>query len=249
MYNNKKIISFMLLMSIVFSSNFLVWVTNANYDMFVNVTHLNLRASGTTQSKILQVLDKWTQLSILEETQWVWRKVETSQWVTWYVHSKFLTDIEPYYEKTQWVNYEVSVDSAFVRWNNFKSIKAVLRLGDQLEVLDERIVNWFWVKVRISQSNYKDAYVWVEWYISKKIIQPNASMENVSVANSDDTMNNSMEEEAPAVEASTEETSDSANDTTNSEESITKWEETVTDGETTSTEEDFDESILDWLFN
>jgi len=169
---HKNIFTCIVLFTMLISTNFLHLQLNADTINYVNVPNLNLRINWNHKSTIIKVLSKWEILSISETLNNGWKKVITDNWTIWYVNWKFLSEIEPYYEKTQWSIYEVDVNSAFVRWDNFKKIQAVLRLWDKLEVLDEKIIKWIWIKVRIIESKYTQSYVWREWYISKKIVKP-----------------------------------------------------------------------------
>lgn len=197
---NKKTFLSVLLIVLIFCSNFSYYKLNANDEMYVNVWYLNLRTNWNHNSKILKVLNKWESISLIWQSENGWQKVVTNDWITWFLKEKFLSNIEPYYEKTQWDVYEVNVNSAFVRWENFKTIRAVVWLWNKLEVIDNRIINWLWIKVRILESSYNNSYVWREWYISKKIVSVSETNSYYDEEYTEDdiqsnSMNNQNEEE------------------------------------------------------
>lgn len=138
--------------------------------MYVTAHHLNVRSEGTFRSSIIATVDSGYKVVLLEKLANGWDKVLLENGQVGYVNARYLASAEPYFEKAEGSEYEVSVPSAFVRSEGLQKKIAVLHRGDRLEALDRKIFLQKWIRVRIVGAE-KDGYIGRVGYISKNIVR------------------------------------------------------------------------------
>lgn len=145
--------------------------TLADDYFYVNAAHLNVRSAWSVKWKIVAVVDSGYKMTVLEYLDSGWRKVLLENGQEGYVNGKFLTQAEPYYEKVTSSRYTIASGNAFLRWFDTRSIVAVLKNWDQLEVTSEKVYLNRWIQVRVATSSIK-RYEWRTWYIAKRLLAP-----------------------------------------------------------------------------
>ena len=165
----KKILSKITLGSIVLGSIFSSTTLADDY-AYVKVVHLNIRAAWIHTAKIIATVDKWYKVTILETLDNGWEKVLLENGETGYLNGKYVTDIEPQYEKVSWSKYTIKSWRAFLRWFNMTSKVAVLEKWDTLEVTSDKLYLSKWIQVRVSDSKTAK-YIWRTWYVAKALVQ------------------------------------------------------------------------------
>lgn len=138
--------------------------------MYVTAHHLNVRSEGTFRSSIVATVDSGYKVVLLEKLANGWDKVLLENGQVGYVNARYLASAEPYFEKAEGSEYEVSVPSAFVRSEGLQKKIAVLHRGDRLEALDRKIFLQKWIRVRVVNTE-KDGYIGRVGYISKNIVR------------------------------------------------------------------------------
>ena len=105
----KGTISVLALSSLMFAS------TLADDYLYVNATHLNVRAANTFRSAIVATVGNGYKVTVLESQNNGWKKVLLENGQEGYVNGRYLTEQAPYFEKAQGSMYTVHVYSAYLR--------------------------------------------------------------------------------------------------------------------------------------
>lgn len=153
--------------------------------MYVVAAHLNVRAAATFRSSIVTTVDTGYKVTVLESANNGWKKVLLQNGEIGYVNGRYLTDVAPYFEKALGSTYTVATPQAFLRGDGLKTKVAVLKRGDTLQVMDEKVFLGKWLRVKVINAT-SNRYNERVGYISKKLVQVNeATMYSVeSVMNS-----------------------------------------------------------------
>lgn len=150
-------------------SSLISTITLADDYLYVNATHLNIRAEGTFRSAIVATVDSGYKVTVLESLDNGWRKVLLENGKQGYVNGRYLVEQTPYFEKAEGGKYSVSVPQAFIRDEGLTKKIAVLHKGDSLEILDEKVFLGKWLRVKVSSAQ-KESYINRIGYISKKLV-------------------------------------------------------------------------------
>ncbi len=163
------------------SAAFTVNQSLADDYMYVKPAHLNVRsAPKVTRHNIVAVVDAGYKTTVLESLDNGWTKVLLENGTEGYTKTKFLTSEEPQYETVTAGQYTVSVGRAFVRGDNLKRSIAIVKKGETLEVVSDRIYNKNWIRVRVLEENKR--YAGRVGYIHKKLVVASEGYEYVAPA-------------------------------------------------------------------
>lgn len=143
--------------------------TLADDFMYVNATHLNVRASNTFRSSIVATVDNGYKVTVLESLENGWKKVLLENGQEGYMNGRYLSERAPYFEKATGASYTVNVPQAFVRADGLVRKVAVLHKGDTVDIMDRKVFLGKWLRVKIT-SSASGRYNERVGYISKKLV-------------------------------------------------------------------------------
>jgi len=170
MWKTKKALILMSLVALTaVSAAFTIHQSLADDYMYVKPAHLNVRsAPKVTLHNIVATVDVGYKATVLESLDNGWTKVLLENGTEGYTKTKFLTSEEPKYETVTAGQYTVNVGRAFVRGDDLKRSIAIVKKGEALEVVSDRIYNKNWIRVRVLEDNKR--YAGRVGYIHKKLV-------------------------------------------------------------------------------
>ena len=143
---------------------------SASDSWYVVPYFLNVRIEGKYGTPIMASISRWSRVTVLSSLKNGWKKIALDNGMMGYVNGRYLSVKEPIVHVAVGETYKVSVENAFLRSETLQSKVAVLKRGDTLEVLDERVYRDRWIRARITSATVP-RYNNRTGYISKALVE------------------------------------------------------------------------------